>query len=78
MMMGEKLKGFVEYLNHHEDILQLKSEAQQASDFDSLDVLEECLKTRAVSIIMNTAQEFVGDSEDELTKWNEKYQTQLV
>jgi hypothetical protein len=47
MMKGEKLTGWVSYLNKLNDVTDLKCNAESPEDFDDLELLEEMLKVRA-------------------------------
>lgn len=51
LMKGEKLTGWVSYLNDFQDATELQCIAEKPEDFDSLETQEEMMKVRACYLI---------------------------
>ena len=78
IMKGEKLTGWVSYLNNVQDITEYKCQAKSPEDFDNLDTLEEMMMVKACFLIGDVCLKMVQGSEHINTKWNEMYQQELV
>jgi len=78
LMKGEKLTGWVSYLNNVSEVSEFTCKAEKPEDFDCLETLEEMMMVRACRMIGDTCMKIAQSKEPMQTRWNEMFQQELV